>query len=42
MSFARRATFALVTALLAISGVGIAASPAQAKCDTGWPTSQDR
>jgi len=35
MNFARRATIALVTGILAVSGVALAASPAVAK-DTGW------
>lgn len=42
MTFARRAAFALITGLLTISGVAIAASPAQAARDTGWPISQHR
>ena len=35
MNFARRATIALVTSILAFSGIALAASPAEAR-DTGW------
>ena len=37
MNFARRATIALVTGILAVSGLALAASPAEAKRDTDWP-----
>ena len=36
MNFARRATIALVTGILAVSGIALTASPAEAKRDTGW------
>ena len=35
MNFARRASIALVTSILAFSGIAFAASPADAR-DTGW------
>jgi hypothetical protein len=35
MNFARRATIALVTSILAVSGLALTASPADAR-DTGW------
>ena len=41
MNFARRATIALVTGILAVSGIAIAASPAEAKPDTHSPTLRD-
>ena len=41
MNFARRATIALITGILAVSGLTLAASPAEAKRDTGWPTLRD-
>ena len=37
MKFLRRATIALVTSVLAIGGVTMMASPADAK-DTNWPS----
>jgi hypothetical protein len=38
MNFLRRATIALVTSVLAIGGVTMMASPADAARDTNWPT----
>ncbi len=35
MNFARRASIALVTSILAISGIALTAGPAEAR-DTGW------
>ena len=37
MNFARRATIALVTGILAVSGLALTASPAEARRDTDWP-----
>jgi len=39
MNYVRRATIALVTGIVSISGIVIAAAPADAARDTGWPIS---
>jgi len=41
MNFARRATIALITGILSVSGIVMMASPADAARDTGWPTLRD-
>ena len=38
MNFARRASIALVTGILAVSSLAITAGSAEAKKDTNWPT----
>ena len=38
MNFARRATIALVTGILAVSSLAISAGSAEAKRDSSWPT----
>jgi hypothetical protein len=37
MNIARRATIALITGILSVTGIVSMASPAEAGRDTGWP-----
>ena len=41
MNPVRRATIALITGILSVSGLVMTASPADANRDTNWPTLRD-